>query len=473
MKKVAQSIHRGFGALDELALLAIPSLLKDKFLIIDDIERKHDKLSIDEILGFIDECVQSYNCRILVILNDDKLKDKDIWEQFREKVIDQELRLDTSPAEAFAIAKLIISTKWAAELEAATVACGITNIRILCKIIRVANRLLEGHGELSTNVITRVVPPIVLLSAIYYKGLSNGPTFDYVLGHNAAISATSRAIRNQHGSGEESEEDALHGKWDSLLGELGVFKSGEFEQLVVKVLQTGLLDTQEISDLIERYQLDGRILNSRSSVSTFFQNYNWHPELTTSQLTDELRGLLPGVQFIEPPTLSYLIDIADELTGNHTLGQEFVGLWSAALEEAFPNGLECSIWGVLRPVRPEIEAVLNAAYARHSSATTLVQACHHIRSTSGWGHAEEHLMKTISAADYETEIRGANGKDLEGIFYQSMQFLIHKTAYEPHFGDVAERFVEACRKIVSAEPNSRLTTIIQRYFKSRDKEALL
>lgn len=473
MKKVAQSIHRGFGALDELALLAIPSLLKDKFLIIDDIERKHDKLSIDEILGFIDECVQSYNCRIIVVLNDDKLKDKEIWEQFREKVIDQELRLDTSPAEAFAIAKGIVSTKWAAELEAATTACGITNIRILCKIIRVANRLLEGHGDLSTNVIARVVPPIVLLSAIYYKGLSNGPTFDYVLGHNAAISATARAIRRQQGSGEESEEDAQHGQWDLLLRELGVLNSGEFEQLVVKVLQTGLLDTQEISDLIERYQLDGRILSARNSVSAFFQHYNWNPELTAGQLTDELRELLPGAQFIEPPTLSYLIDISDELTGNHALGQEFINLWSTALEEAFPNGLEYSAWEASRPVRPEIEAVLNAAYARHSNATTLVQACHHIRSNRGWGSAEEHLMKTISAADYEMEIRRANGNDLEGIFYQSMQFLIHKASYEPHFGDIAERFVEACRKIVSAEPDSRLTTIIRRFFKSRGEDALL
>lgn len=131
-------------------------------------------------------------------------------------------------------------------------ACNITNIRILCKIIRIANRLLEGHGELATNVISRVLPPIVLLSAIYYKGLSNGPTFDYVLDHNVDKSATARAIRQQHGSGEESEEDVLHGQWDSLLRRLGVFKSGEFEQLVFKMLQTGLLDTQEISNLIER-----------------------------------------------------------------------------------------------------------------------------------------------------------------------------------------------------------------------------
>jgi hypothetical protein len=57
-KKVLTSLHKGFSALDELALLAVPSLLKDKVIVLDDIERKHDKLSVDEVLGFIDEFTQ-------------------------------------------------------------------------------------------------------------------------------------------------------------------------------------------------------------------------------------------------------------------------------------------------------------------------------------------------------------------------------------------------------------------------------
>lgn len=471
--KIGKAMNRSFAALDEIALLALPNLLKNKVFIIDDIERKHEKLSIDEILGFIDECVQTYNCRVLVILNDDKLNDKAIWEQFREKVIDLELRLDTSPAEAFEIAKSIVSSTWAAELEAATVACGITNIRILCKIIRVANRLLEGHGELPPPVVARVVPPIAVLGAIYYKGLTDGPTFDYVVRHNAVASATTRAIKKKHGGNEQSAEEALHEKWDFLLRDLGIQNSGEFEQLVVKVLQTGLLDTQEVGKLIELYMQDGRALSVRDRVSTFFRHYNWHPELTANQLTDEMRGLLPGILFIELPTLSYLIDIADELTGNDTLGKEFLEVWSAAIEEAFPNGMKRPAHDMRGPIRPEIEAVLDASYARRSHATTLVKACHFMRSTRGWGDAEQNLFRTISAAEYELEIRKVSGDDLENILNQSMQFVLHKSTYEEHFGDVVDRFVGACKSIVSTDPNSRLTAIIRRFFNKRGQEALL
>lgn len=104
LKKVLKGVHSGFSALDELALIVTPMMLKGRFIVIDDIERKHEKLSIDEILGFIDDCVQSLECRILLILNSDQLADKKLWETFREKVIDQELRLDISPNEAFDIA---------------------------------------------------------------------------------------------------------------------------------------------------------------------------------------------------------------------------------------------------------------------------------------------------------------------------------------------------------------------------------
>lgn len=468
LTKLAKAVHRGFNALDDLPVLALPTLLKNKFLVIDDIERKHQKLNIDEILGFIDECVQTYKCRVLLILNDDKLKDKEIWEQFREKVIDQELRLETSAAEAFEIAKGITSTDWTDELESATVACGITNIRILGKIIRVANHLLAHNGELSPQVVTKVVSPIVLLSAIHYKSLREGPTFEYVMNHNAALSATARALRKQRPDHEESEEDGLHEQWDLLLRKLKIHIGGEFEQLVIEYLRTGLMDTQAVRDLIERYQRDGRILSTQNSVSAFFHRYNWHPEVTEADLIDELRCLLPVVEFIDGPTLSYLIDLADELTHNPLLGQEFLAAWSTALDKAFPDGLDPSPWGSTRPVRPDVTKVLEAAHARRSHATTLVLACNHIRSTKGWGSAEEQLLKSISAAQYETEMRKATGFDLEVIVHQSMKFVVHEDAYQD-FGDVGNRFVQACKKIVTTDPHSRLTSLIRRFFSSRDQ----
>ena len=69
-------------------MLAVPGILKDKVIVLDDIERKHDKLSIDEVLGFIDEFTQQHGARFVVILNSDQLDNRKVWDTLREKVVE-------------------------------------------------------------------------------------------------------------------------------------------------------------------------------------------------------------------------------------------------------------------------------------------------------------------------------------------------------------------------------------------------
>jgi len=148
--KILKGLHSSLSSLDELGLIAAPWMLKDRFIVIDDIERKHANLSVDEILGFIDECVQNLGCRILLILNSDQLGDKAVWELLREKVIDQELRLDTSSSEAFDIAARLTHTGYAAQIKPAVEACQIANIRIILKVPLPGIEwvILEGeHGK--------------------------------------------------------------------------------------------------------------------------------------------------------------------------------------------------------------------------------------------------------------------------------------------------------------------------------------
>ena len=87
--KVLEGFHRGFGALNDLNLVFAPAILRQKLIVLDDIERKHEKLDIDEVLGFIDEFTQQHGCRFILILNSDQLAKRDVWDLLREKVVDQ------------------------------------------------------------------------------------------------------------------------------------------------------------------------------------------------------------------------------------------------------------------------------------------------------------------------------------------------------------------------------------------------
>ncbi|HBP5729939.1 TPA: hypothetical protein L6B23_21875 [Pseudomonas aeruginosa] len=473
VRKLLKSIHSGFGVLDDMAQLVVPSLLKNKLIVIDDIERKHDELSIDEVLGFIDDCVNSLGCRVLLILNDDKLKDRELWDQFREKVIDQEFNLETSPREAFAISQQIVKTKWVAELEAAIVACDITNIRIICKIIRITNQLLAAHDELSVVVLNRVIPPIVLLSAIFYKSFSNGPTFEYVLNYNSGDAALHRFWKQQNGPGDDDEDDddneenKLYAQWDSLLDALGFQYSGDFENLLVSFLKSGLFDGQSVRDLIEKYKEDERRVSVMDDVNNFIHEYNWCPEVSTADLVSRLGGFKSGVQYIEASTLSHLIDVSERLTGGAELGKMLIGAWSDWINRCFPDGLKYEEVPPRRALRSEMQEVLQTLYSRYGSSMTVVQACYNIRVRSGWGREERYLLKSVDVAKYESQIRHASGRDLEVLISQGVKFILNKSSYEESFGDVGDRFVAACRNIVKGEPGSRLQLIISRYFESK------
>ena len=102
--KVLEGFHKSFAAISDFSLLLAPAMLRKKVIVIDDIERRHERLSIDEVLGFIDQYNQQYGSRFVLILNSDQLAQKAAWETLREKVIDQEIRLLTTPQESFKIA---------------------------------------------------------------------------------------------------------------------------------------------------------------------------------------------------------------------------------------------------------------------------------------------------------------------------------------------------------------------------------
>jgi hypothetical protein len=475
LKKVLQGFHSGFSALDELALIAAPMMIKGRFIVIDDIERKHEKLSIDEILGFIDDCVQNHGCRILLILNSDQLADKKLWEQFNEKVIDRELRLDTSPSEAFEIAAQLTATPYAAQIKPAVEACRITNIRIIRKIIRVVNRLLAGRGQLPLELLSRIIPSTTLLSAIYYKGLDDGPDFDFVL--SPASTLGGRLMRTAKKDVEETPEQKARERWLLLLDKLGILGTDEFELLVVDHLKSGLMEYSAVDQIFDRYLREARELTMRGKVEEFFRRYHWNPELTETALLAELRALLPDIGLVDMYTVTSLCNLAEQMADGGDVGRELVNRWLTAFRERHPAGTESDLdpdrnyFG--RPLHPDIAAELRAIQARKQSSATLLEVCRKINDDQSWGARETELMKSVTPAAYEAAILTAQGPDLKLLMLQSMDFLKNRSTWDEQFGGATQSFLDACRSIVERDKGTRLGRLVRDLFRDAGIEDLL
>lgn len=263
--KVGSEHYKALAALNDLnILLMAPVVLRNTVIVLDDIERKHDKLGIDEVLGFIDEYSNQYGSRFVLLLNDDQLANQELWRTFREKVIDQELKLDTTPEEAFAIAIQLTPSPYEDALKRALLSCELTNIRIVEKIIKVANRILN-KGPLDEAVLTRVVPSIVLFSAIHYRGLENGPDFHFALDVGSPDWYDFARDKNM----EPTEEDKRKDRWRLLMQELGIHGCDEFEAILVEFLESGLFDADKIASVIDRYTAEKQNLEARETANQF------------------------------------------------------------------------------------------------------------------------------------------------------------------------------------------------------------
>ena len=267
--KVLSTHYKALAALNDLnVLLMAPVILRGKVIVIDDIERKHEKLGIDEMLGFIDEYSKQHSSRFVLVLNDDQLSNKGeqkkLWATFREKVIDQEIRLSTTADEAFAIAIGIAPSKYADSLKRASAACGLTNIRIVMKIIRAATLILAGR-DLEDAIQARVIPSIVLFSAIHYRGLADGPDFKFALNAGNTDWADFARDKSKEATPSELRED----RWRILMHDLGIHSCDEFEKRLVEFLESGLFDAGGIEALIARYVAEKESMEAREAAHKF------------------------------------------------------------------------------------------------------------------------------------------------------------------------------------------------------------
>lgn len=62
---------------------------EDVIIILDDLERASEDIKTEDILGFVNDLIENYNFKVILISNQSKIKNLDKVRQFREKVVDK------------------------------------------------------------------------------------------------------------------------------------------------------------------------------------------------------------------------------------------------------------------------------------------------------------------------------------------------------------------------------------------------
>ncbi len=384
-------------------------------------------------------------------------------------MIDEEVRLKTSPSEAFDIAVGIQPSPYADRIKKTVETCGVTNIRIICKVLKAVNRILGNRQDLSDDVLSRAVPSTVLLAAIHYKGIEDGPDFDFVL----KVGNPDPEGRNK--SADELDEHAKRrAKWRLQLQELGIHACDEYEELVVEFLRSGLFDVADVEAVIQRYASEANVMQARKLSKDLHEHVIWHHKMTEAELVAEAQALAPQAHLLDLYTVSALHELVSGLAGGVGVGvaDEIVNNWIAAFRAKDPDVGDFDNF-LRQPIHPRIQAELDAQKATAQAKTTVFDACEYVAKNSGWGHKQEAAMKSASIADFEATIKSLEIQNLRLFMCRFLDMCVHKGAYQSNFGSAMDHFTQACRNIVSDPSQARLGALITLLFKDAKIESEL
>ena len=211
-----------------------PYLIRDTLICLDDFERLSvDSIKSEELLGFLSELKEEKGCKIVLIFNEEKLPSKDVYQKYREKVVEIELLYAPTAKEAFELA-VPEGVPCRELLGRYAISLGVTNIRILRKIVNLVSLVFQQVSCMHQKVMEQAVMTIVLLAWCYYDPSEKKPTYRFIVDWNRLAWGIKKA------GGEE--QNAQEAAWATILQNYGLLHIDEFDQTLARVVECGYLE---------------------------------------------------------------------------------------------------------------------------------------------------------------------------------------------------------------------------------------
>lgn len=202
------------------------AMLRMQLVCIDDVERAGDGLTAKDILGLVAQLREQKNCKVVLLLNQDKLTDdaKREFESQIEKVADVVLAFAPSPVEAIEIA-IDPQTPFHEDLQKHTLALKIKNIRVIKRIERLCRHMEHILRDVDARVRNQALHTLVLGAFAKYQP------------DDAPPMALLRRY-NEYGAMAE-DADPANFRWSTMLSDYGLRSIDDFDSLILDGVDLG------------------------------------------------------------------------------------------------------------------------------------------------------------------------------------------------------------------------------------------
>lgn len=269
--------------------------VRNQIVCIDDLERASKNIDVKDILGLVSYLKEHRGCKVALLLNYEKLSDKQTYDELLEKVIDTKLDFDPTPKEAADIA-FPSPTGVLELLHKNCVTLGITNIRVIKKIERIVLRLEEILGKDSPLLFQAVHSATLLGWCVYQPDIA--PPLDFL-----------KDASRIHGFLKDKEKTSENEKvWQDLMRSYNYFNTDEFDANILETIQKGYFDRDDIKAVADKQIRTMKDSNSKKEFEDAWNLYHNSFDHNENQVLDALyEATKKNAKFVEPMNLDSTI----------------------------------------------------------------------------------------------------------------------------------------------------------------------
>lgn len=286
--------------------LIVNNSLRGKLICIDDIERRSKKLLLNELFGFIENLSEEKKCKVILIYNEDKIDDPDsirTLKEYREKVIDYEIKLAPSSADNFRIGfgendpdEDIIFDYFKKQY------VQVNNIRVFKKLKWNLEKLRPYINDLSRRVRHQIISEIIFISLSKFDD-----NFPVDLSQLIALGSFSEILSNQK---EDERELYL------LACNLG-YTGSEISNEIIRLVETACFDYQNFRKEAEKLNGKENELEVQERLHEAYKPYSESFEYCEKDILNNLERFLAQYwKFLGFRELQQLEDIAEAINLN-------------------------------------------------------------------------------------------------------------------------------------------------------------
>lgn len=455
IKNAIKNLSKGLIVLDDLALLALGDYLQDKVIIIDDIERKNNALDIDEVMGFIDDCINNYQARFILVFNSKKIASEKYFDYY-EKIIDSEIKFKSIPKNSFAIAKKLVSIENDEihnAIKKAIEICEISNIRIIKKILKIINSIRKNYPE-SLNIIDRLVPCCVLYAGIFYKGIPDTPNFERIIELKKIPGKLNVLTKNLHKESENKQDDTLVDKYMSLRAELNILFADDFEDIFIDYLKNGDFNKKVFSSWVKIYLRSKKFSKANNLLNDIYNRSLYDRNFSEKELSSLVKKSIDVLSYLDVSGITGLITVLDQ--NNVDFVDQVISAWKNNLNKSSIE--EALTLFHINEIHPKLKDACVELLSKKSKNSSLIEVI------ANYQHTDADIYRFNSASKDEFMNCILNSPYLE---LKKLMVNIFKFCHSEAFKNGMDTFFDACRCIYNNEEykNDKIKKILQLHFK--------